>query len=198
MTLNPRRSWLVRALFGHPLARRVDRLEAFAAVMTIVVLAIAALIATDVRETVYAERSQSIAAEAAARHPVEATAVDAARGMPSGPAKSVPVNYTVPVEWFAQSTTHNDVVTVNHPVAKGERLPVWVDGAGHVTKPPQPAASADVDANGLAILFWLLCAGAVVGVAAAVRNLLTRRRYREWDQDLVLLIGGGGSSTHKA
>lgn len=198
MTLNPRRWWLLRALFGHPLTRRVDRLEAVAAVMTIVLLALAVVVAMDVREQVYAERSSSIAAQAAASYPVQATAVGPARAVPAGAAKSVPMNYTVPVEWFAQATTHDDVVTVNHPVAEGERLPVWVDAAGHVTRPPRPEASADVDANGLAILFWLLCAGVVAGVAAAVKHFLNRRRHREWDQDLVLLIGGGGSSTHRA
>jgi hypothetical protein len=198
MTLNPRRSWAVRALFGHPLARRVDRVGASAIVAALVLLILAAVGAAQVRDVLYADRSKTIAAEASTRHPVEATAVHAAKARPMGPAQGAPLTYTVDVEWFAKNTTRNATVTVDHPVATGGHVPVWLDGDGRVAGPPQTNANAEVDANGLAILLWLVCAGAVAAVGAVIRRALNRVRYRGWDRDLVTLIeDGGGSSTRR-
>ena len=198
MTLNPRRWWGVRALFGHPLARRVDRLEALVAVAALVLLIAAAFGAAHAHDELYNDRSRAIAAEAATRHPVEATAVEAGQAKRTGPAQGAPLAYTVRVQWFAKNTTRSAVITVDHEVAAGGHVPIFVDDDGHVSRPPQTDANAQADANGLAILLWLLCLAAVAAAGVVIRRTLNRVRHRGWDRELVSLIeDGGGSSTRR-
>jgi hypothetical protein len=198
MTLNPRRWWGVRALLGHPLARRVDRFEAWVVVSGIVLLIVAAFGAAHVHDELYADRSRAVAVEAATRHQVEATAVETSRAKPTGPAQGAPLNQTVRVEWFAQNTTHSAVATVDHPVKAGSHVPIFVDDRGQVSRPPQTDANAQADANGLAILLWLLSLAAIATVGAVIRRALNRVRHRGWDRELVTLINdGGGSSTRR-
>jgi hypothetical protein len=193
-----RRWWVVRALRGHPLARLVDRLEALAVVAAIVLVAGAVFAALACHDVVYASRSETIAAEATARHPVEATAIHADKPKPRGPGPASTAQYSVHVEWFAQNATRDGVVKADRVLKPGDRLRIWVDDRGEVTRAPRTDADARADAAVVSVLLWLLCAAVVAGAMAALRRALDRVRYRGWDRSLRLLIeDSGGSSTRR-
>jgi hypothetical protein len=173
-------------------------MEALAVVAAVVLLAGAAFAALTCHDAVYSSRSAAIAAEAAARHQVEATATHADKPKPRGPGPVSTAKYSVRVEWFAQNATRDGVVKTDHVLKPGERLRIWVDDEGEVTKAPRTDADARADAVIMSVLLWLLCAAVVVGAMATLRRVLDRCRYRGWDRSLRLLIeDSGGSSTRR-
>jgi hypothetical protein len=199
VSANPCRWWNVRTLGRHPLTRRVDRLQAWAVVAGIVLLIVAAHQAAGYSDTAYAERSQTLAAEAATHHPVEATALSASTSVAKGPVSAETLVYPDHVQWFANNATHDEVVNVDHPVRAGERVGIWLDDKGKVTTSPPSNDVAHADAIGMAAVLWLLCLAAVAAALVILRRVFDRARHRGWDRDLRLLVdnGGGSSTTRK-
>ena len=91
----------MRTLGRHPLTRRVDRVQAWAVAVGVVVLIVAAHHAAGYSHTAYAARAQSFAAEVASRHPVEATATSASTSVTKGPISAQTLAYHDHVQWFA-------------------------------------------------------------------------------------------------
>jgi hypothetical protein len=194
--VNPRRSWTVRALGRHPLTRRADRVQAWAVVGAVVLLIFAAHHAADYSRTAYAARSQTYAAEAASRHPVDATAVTDGSTSTKGPISAATLTYSAHVQWFTHNATHDGMVKVDHPVKAGEHVGIWVTEDGTVTTPPLTDDNAHADAIGVAALMWLMCVALVGGAFEMLRRGLDRVRRRAWDRELQLLVDDcGGSST---
>jgi hypothetical protein len=193
-----RQWWVLRALRGHPLTRRIDRLEALAYVMGVILLSAAVFAAVGWHDAMYASRSRTIAAETAALHPVDATAVAAGKPKPTGPGGAAPTRYSVHVEWFAQNATRDGVIRVDHAVKAGEHVRIWLDGQGKVARSPQSSGTANLDAVTMAALLWMVCAALVAGALAALRRVLNGIRHRDWDRNLRLLIEDAGGSTRRS
>jgi hypothetical protein len=146
----------------------------------------------------YVSHAHTVAAEAATRHPVEATALGNSKS-DSMISESVATTFSVPVRWFAQNTTQDTVTKVDRPVKAGDHVRIWLDGQGKVTTPPLTDADGHVLAVGTGALVWLALAVVVGGAFAMLWRALERSRVRGWDRGLQELVGnGGGSATHKS
>jgi len=192
-TMNPIR-WWVKCAFGRgPLLRRADRIEAWGLVVGFVAVIAAAVPAMAVGHVGYAARAQTIAAEAASRHPVNAVALGDSTASPTQ-AESPSTSFLAHVRWNAQGSAHEDYSTVEQPVRAGQSVRIWLDDAGKVTTPPQTADDARVDAAGTVAIAWLGFA-ALIGVAMAMfRAAVGRARDRRWDRGLEALVDDGGGS----
>jgi hypothetical protein len=193
LTMSPIRWWTVRVFGRTSLARAADRVEAWAVVVGVVMLLVAAYPAWAVGQAGYAARSHAIAAEAASDHPVEATALGNSRSQPSV-SESVDTTFVVDVRWFAQNATHDAVAKVDHPVKAGDHVGIWLDGEGNVTTPPLTDADARITAIGTVALLWLTMAAMVGAAFAMLRKVLDGSRDRGWDRGLRELVGNGGGS----
>jgi hypothetical protein len=146
----------------------------------------------------YAAHAHTVSAEAATRHPVEATALGNSKSNPTT-SEAVATTFSVPVRWFAQNATQDTVTKVDQPVKAGDDVRIWLDDQGKVTTPPHSDIDGHVLAIGTAALVWLALAALVGGAFATLWRALERSRDRGWDRELQELVGnGGGSATRKS
>jgi hypothetical protein len=184
---NQRRWWTACALRRSPLIRRIDRIEAGAVLVALLLAFFAVPHASTLGHKVFAGEAEKIAIESASRHPVDAIAMQ-----PSAPQSGRPVATSVPVRWFADNQTHDKVIPIDRPVRAGEHVHIWLDNRGNVTPPVRSVDDAKRDALVTAVAAWIafaaLCATAVV----AVRYVLDRCRYRRWERDIRILVDNDG------
>ncbi|AKS31792.1 hypothetical protein [Mycolicibacterium goodii] len=168
--------------------RRADRLQAWTLV-TAVLLTIAAIYpAAHLGHAGYAGRAQAIAAEAAARHPIEATALAGSTIDPTLAEATTPASFHVRVQWNTQSGVRQALSAVDHPVKAGDKVRIWLDDKGAVTSAPKTDSDARIAGIGAFVFAWLAMVVLIGGGYAAVHVALTRRRNREWDQGLRELV----------
>ena len=192
-TMSPIRWWAMRAFGSGPLLRGTDRVEAWILVVGFVAVIAAVVPAMALGHVGYAARSQTITAEAAARHPMEAVALDDSTADPTQ-VESASTSFLAHVRWNTQNVAHEDYSKVGQPVRAGQSVRIWLDDAGRVTTPPQTDADARVDAAGAVAISWLGFA-ALIGVAmVSFRTALGRTRDGRWDRGLRALVDDGGGS----
>jgi hypothetical protein len=191
--------WWAAGAFGRsPLARAADRVEAWVLVLGALLLVAAAYPAVAVGHIGYDARSRTIAAEAAARHPVDAVALGSGRADPTM-SESTTTTFLVNVRWHAKSATHEATVRADRPAKSGDHLRIWLDNKGAVTSPPLTASDLRTEMFGTVALAWLLMAVMIGGAFAVARKALDRSRNRGWDRGLMELVdNGGGSTTRKS
>jgi hypothetical protein len=194
VSTNPIRWWAACAFARNPLARTADRIQAWAVVGGLALLVAAAYPALAVGQLGYAVRSQDVAAEAAQRHPVEATALGDSTAAPAQ-VESTSTTFVAPVRWTAGNVAHDTTTKVDRPVKAGDRVRIWLDDQGKVTTPPLTEADARLDALATTALVWLTMAAIVVGALLVLRSMLGRARNRSWDKSLRELVDNGGGST---
>ena len=114
---NQRRWWTACALRRSPLIRRIDRIEAGAVLVALLLVFFAVRHASSLGHKVFAGEAEQIALESASRHPVDAIAMQ-----PSAPQSGRPVATSVPVRWFADNQTHDKVIPIDRPVRAGEHV----------------------------------------------------------------------------
>jgi hypothetical protein len=180
---NQRRWWTACAPRRSPLIRRIDRIEAGAVMVALLLVVFAVPQAYSLGHKVFAGETEKIALESAARHPVDAIAMQ-----PSAPQSGRPAATSVAVRWFADNQTHDKVIPIDRPVRAGERVDIWVDNRDNITPPVRSIDDAKTDAFVTAVAAWVafaaLCACAVV----AMRHILDRCRYRRWERDIRILV----------
>jgi hypothetical protein len=179
--------WLLRAIRGarpdrNPLRRGIDRLETCLLVSLFVVLAAVTPFAAWL-----AGHASSVSAlharqeQLATRHQVRAVLTDDA-----GPV----TGYTLSTYVLTRATwtsvagvRRSGEVPAEPGSRKGTVVTVWTDGSGNLDSPPltvpEIASQADAATTGVIV------GTGVVGIAgaAAVRQLLNRRRMAAWDAD---------------
>jgi hypothetical protein len=187
--------WWAACTFGRtPFARPADRIQAWAVVVGMALLLAAAYPAVTIGHLGYAVRSHTIAAEAAVRHPVDATALADSTATPSQ-TESMSTTFLVHVRWIAPNGVHDLTTTVAQPVKAGEPVRIWLDDQGKVTTALLTDADARIDAIGTTALVWLTMAAFVALAMTGLRSVLGRSRDREWDRRLRELVDNGGGST---
>lgn len=187
-TATPVRWWAACAFVRTPLVRRVDRIQAWALIAGLL-LGIAALYpAALIGEAGYTGRAETIAAEAATRHPVDATALKGSTVDPTLAESSASASFRVPVRWETHRGARDAETTVDRPVKAGETVTVWLDDNGSVTTPPKTDSDARIAGIGAFVFTWLAMVGLIGAGYAAIHAVLTRRRNREWDLGLHELV----------
>ena len=183
-----RKRWRVlRALGRNPLVRLSDRVEA--AIMALVLAASLAAIplAAAVGDQVSAERGRAYAAQANARHLVDAIAMGQTTASYAG--SKVTVTHA---RWRVGSADHVASLATDRPASDGDHIGVWVDGQGNLANPPTPAWRATVDGAVIAAGVWLAATVSAVALFALLRRFIDRVRYTGWDRDIAKLVGDDG------
>jgi hypothetical protein len=180
-------SSLLRAIRGarpdrNPLRRGIDRLETGLLVGLLVALAVATPFAARLAgRSSYVSALQARQEQLASRHQVQAELTDDAS----------PVSGYSLSAWVLIQATWTSVAGVRRsgevPATPGSRkgtlVTVWTDGNGYLDSPPlaisEVASQADAATTGV-----IVGAGVVyIAGAAAIRQLINRRRMAAWDAD---------------
>lgn len=185
--LRHRVAWLVHALTGHPLRRRVDWLTALA----IVALAVLALIAIPtcvvIGKALHDQQAQVAAREAVDRYQTTAvlTATPQTYMVGDNPENQTAVSDAA-VRWTDHhGQTHSAVIRVPQGSDQGGTTPVWVDPSGQLVPPPttqvQVAASAALTAGFLLLAVETGCLVVAAGVHRLAGAYARRAWAREWE-----------------
>lgn len=171
----------VRLLFSrNPLIRVSDRLEAFAAVLTVAVSLLAAPAAGAIGTTIYDSRTRFHAAQAQHLTTVTATVLDR-------PARSDPTQ--VHMRWSAAGEEHTGKVQSRTAPEPGETIEIQVRPNGSYAGPPHMSAAREAVLVGLAV--WLNVTAATVLIFFGARKLLHRSRHDSWRPELADVTGNG-------
>ena len=173
----------------NPLCRRTDLLEAWTALVTALLIAVAAPV-VGVLTGVYSERVllASVQQQHRERHQVTATVL---RTIRQPPADSDPETVSaraahgqVLARWRApDGTKHRGTVTTGMQALRpGERFPLWTTAHGTVVPPPMEPVAASTHATLAGIGAGALLAGCLDGVRRLVMWRIVRRRLAWWER----------------
>jgi hypothetical protein len=180
-------SWLLRAVRGarpdrNPLRRATDRLETCLLIGLFVLLAgVTPFAARLAGHAVYLSGSHARQVQLAAKHQVQATLTEDASPV-SGYSLSVYV--LTQATWTSATGAHRSGEVPAMPGShKGTSVAVWTGASGYLDSPPptisEVASQADAATTGVIVG----AAVAYIAGAAAIRQLLNRRRMAGWDAD---------------
>jgi hypothetical protein len=181
--------WLLRAIRGarpdrNPLRRGTDRLETCLLVGLFTVMAVLTPFAVRLAgHASYAAAMQARQEQLADRHQVRAVLTKDA-GPVSG--YSITAYVLTPATWTSVTGVHRSGDVPAAPGShKGTPISVWTDGNGYLDSPPLAASEAASQADAARV--GVIVAGGVVFItgAAAIRQLVNRRRMAAWDADWV-------------
>jgi hypothetical protein len=179
--------WPLRAIRGarpdrNPLRRGIDRLETCLLVgLLVAVAAVTPFAARLAGHASYVNALHARQEQLATRHQVRAVLTDDADPV-SGYSLSAYV--LTPATWTSVAGVRRSGEVPAEPGSrKGTVVTVWTDGSGYLDSPPlgvpEIASQADAAAAGV-----IVGAGvAYIAGAAAIRQLLNRRRMAAWDAD---------------
>jgi type II secretory pathway pseudopilin PulG len=181
--------WLLRAVRGarpdrNPLRRGMDRLETGLLVGLFAVMAVVTAFAAPlVGRASYASAMQTRQEQLTDRHQVQAVLTKDADPV-SGWSLSAYV--LTPATWTSVTgVRRSGEVPADPQSRKGTPVTVWTDRSGYLDSPPLAVSEAASQADAATV--GLIIAGGVVYMtaAAAIRQLLNRRRMAAWDADWV-------------
>ena len=191
------RWWAACAVGRNPLARGADRVQGLALAIGLLTMIVAVYPAVLLGQLGFATRSDAIAAEAATRHQVAATALEDSTAQPSQ-TESTTTAFLAHVRWTAPNGVHDTMTQVEQPVKAGEQVRIWLNDDGKATTPPPTEADARIVAVGTVVVAWLAIAAVIGAALVGIGAKLGRTRAREWDRGLRELVdNGGGSATHR-
>jgi hypothetical protein len=183
-----RRSWWVARAFGrNPLLRRTDRIEAGVIVFAILLALAATPVCAAVGVAVYGSHARLYAEEAQARHTVAATVIEAGTRTNTPHATSIAVR----AMWPVGGGVHTAWLRTSPAVKAGDRIDIWVDGAGLPAAPPTPASQAAIDAVGAGAGIWFAATLGLVACVAMTRSPLNRIRLVQWEREIRSFADGG-------
>ena len=179
--------WLLRMIRGarpdrNPLRRGTDRLETCLLVGLFAVIAVVTPFAARlVGHASYAAGLQARQEQLANRHPVQAALTKDA-GPVSG--YSISAYVLTPATWTSVTGVRRSGEVPAEPGSReGTSISVWTDGNGYLDSPPldvsEVASQADAATVGVIVASGVVY---IVG-AAAIKQLLNRRRMAAWDAD---------------
>lgn len=181
--------WLLRAIRGarpdrNPLRRGTDRLETCLLVGLFAVMAVVTPFAARlIGHASHAAALQVRQEQLANRHQVRAVLTRNA-GPVSGYSLSAYV--LTPATWTSVTGVRRSGEVPAEPGSrKGTSISVWIDRNGYLDSPPLDVSEAASQAD--AAMVGVIVAAGVVYItgAAAIRQLLNRRRMAAWDADWV-------------
>lgn len=187
-TATPVRWWAACAFVRTPLVRRADRIQAWALIAGLLLAVVALYPAALLGQAGYAGRAETIAAEAATRHAVDATATKGSTIDPTVAESSAAASFRVPVKWETNRGVQTAETSVDHPVKAGDTVQIWLDEKGAVTSAPKTESDARIAGIGAFVFAWLAMVGLIGGGYAALHVVLNRSRNREWDLGLRELV----------
>src|SRR6478752_1325809 len=172
-TLLPAHGWLARLTGRNALLRRSDRLEAFAAVVAVILAICAVPIAAALGTATHDARLQFYVDQARHRHHEVVTAVsDSVTTV-----RPNSVEFNVDARWNAGGTDYVERVESPGPMKAEEQFQIWVDDSGAPATAPRPPSQAAQEAVGAAVVSWLGVFFVVAGMFGVVRHQVNRARH---------------------
>ncbi|MGW3964983.1 Rv1733c family protein [Amycolatopsis sp. NPDC005003] len=169
----------------NPVARAGDRVEALLLLLAVVGAFLAIPFAAAFGSETYAAQNARAAEERATRYPATAVSLAAASGQPysTDGAGAPAAEATVPAAWFdARGVRHTGDVLADPGSPAGTHVPIWLDARGEPAAEPLSTSTSAVDGVFAAIFLWAAITGALVGLYAAARFVLTRFHSAAWDR----------------
>jgi len=172
------------AVWGNPLARRTDRLEATIVIaltvlwlLTLPIFAVAGSVQWSTASTA-AEQQHHDRTRTTADLTDDATNFTvSSQGIPIGDQVSVAARWVAP-----DGSDRTGTITAPGALRAGDQVLIWVDGTGEATGPPtDPTTAGLLVALGTA-LAWLIWGAGLAAGALGHRRLLHRRRLEQWAQ----------------
>lgn len=182
-----RQSWVARAFGRNPLLRPTDRIEACVVVFAIVLVLAVTPVCAAVAVAVYGSHARLYAEQAQARHTVAATVIEA-----SGDTHAPHITTkAVRAAWPVGVGVRTDWLRANRAVKTGDRIEIWVDGAGVPAAPPTPISQAGIDAACVGAAIWTAVTLGLIACVAMTRSPLNRIRLAQWEREIRSLADGG-------
>lgn len=144
-TIGLGRTWWIRLVGRNPLVRCSDRIEAWAAALAVLIIAVATPAVGAIGTSVHGARTQHYAEEANSRQQVVATAMEDTTVV----MLPTHVEFEVRAIWKAAGRVHDEIIEWPGEAKSGERRAIWVDDEGdmpcrrhrQVALPVTPSAS---------------------------------------------------------
>jgi len=182
MSARPRRDPLWRWR-RNPLRRREDRVEAWIVLAVWVLVTLGGAVAGVVAGQGAAD---DLARQYTERHPTRAVLTGNAPRTASG--GGIDDRVLAPVRWTASDgTTHRGRARVPVGDKAGDRVVVWLDARGALTREPTGPVEAGFEAALLGAAAALAVGGAAVGAGLTARWCLDRRRLDAWGREWELV-----------
>ncbi|WP_046729274.1 hypothetical protein [Streptomyces humi] len=173
----------------NPLRRSTDLIEAWVALVTLVLIAVAApLLGAVVGAAAQGALQRSVRQQQHDRHLVVATVVRRLGGAPVEPdpdtTSAHDTRSRVLADWTGPdgSHRHGPVLTTLKSPHKGDHFDVWTDPHGLITARPLDSTTATTHAVLAGFGAALLTAGLVDSARRLIVWRMVRRRYARWDQ----------------
>ncbi|OMC31189.1 hypothetical protein A5740_15220 [Mycobacterium sp. GA-1841] len=179
----------MRAFGSGALVRRHDRIDAAVILLGVVALIIAVPAAVLVGRAAYADNAARNVEYAKSVHPVEASVTQLGTTAPS----RVPhAPRRVGVRWTSAFQEQTAFVSTAEPVQIGDRITVWLDKTGAVSKPPKSDAEVQGSAISVGLALWAATALVCLATISMLRVALNRRRDAAWDEQWYQFCTTGG------
>lgn len=192
-TLDWRRWRIARVVGRNVLLRGSDRIETLLVLVACAVSLLSVAVGGAVGTSVYEVSGRFYAAQAEARHPVDAAVVRASSTMDENPGATVNVQAT----WQVGDVARTGSFEWDGAVKAGDRVTIWVNEDGNRVGRPTPTSQAGFDGVVAGLSIVLLVAGAMTLVVVAGRWTLDRGRYKQWDRELRCFVDDGGGRPNR-
>ncbi|MET8945142.1 hypothetical protein ABZX30_16550 [Streptomyces sp. NPDC004542] len=173
---------------NNPLRRTTDLVEAWVALVTLLLIVVAApVIGSLVGAVAQDSLQRSVRAQHDSRHLVTATVTRTLDDAPLDPEPDTTAHDTrtrVVASWTAPDGTprHDTVLVPLKSPHSGDHFRLWTDRQGHLAAQPLDSATATIHAVLAGFGAAMLTAGAVEGGRRLIVWRMVRRRYAHWDQ----------------
>ncbi|MGV9801687.1 Rv1733c family protein [Mycobacterium sp. NPDC003449] len=184
------RWWVLRALGGNPLVRRIDRTEAIAVLLAIAVAVLVIPSAVGIGEDAYGANRRTAIEQEHTRTPAQATVVSNSEPTVDG----APVSM-VKVKWTYAGSERTGMIGPSRSVRAGDHVQIWLDQQGRRVPAPISESTAAAYAIGAAVAAWLGTVVLCVLAIAGMRRLLNHYRFQAWSSDLRELLDSGDGRT---
>lgn len=170
-------------VWRNPLARRSDRVEAALVLILVVVWLVSLPVVATIGSVRWADAVARSADQLRMLTTVQAV-VEQTEPVTPGMAGPPPMSIIAPVSWTgSDGQLATGVVEVPASAGVGDRVPIWLDGAGRVVPaPPSPEALAGLTVF-VGAVTWILLGLLMLLVGWGTRRRLDRRRLRAWAQE---------------
>ncbi|HEV7651719.1 MAG TPA: hypothetical protein VGP26_26495 [Actinophytocola sp.] len=162
---------------GNPVSRGVDRAEAVSLLLLVVLGAVLVPIMLMAGSLTYGSILATAEQQTRTRHQVVAVLVE------DPPPADANGNGRALARWPTPAGPQTGRVPAGQGKSAGDRVHTWLDEYGHPAVAPATPEDAAVGAALVAITGWLTAAGLLGLVHSGVKQLLDRRRYREWARE---------------
>ncbi len=178
-----RRRPLAIRVWRSPLARGVDRAEAWWTWILLTAFLLALPILATIASVEWGELSNKAAAEAGAVTDVQATLISDARYDLTG-YRSLPTDVTADATWTGRNgLVATGQIDVMPGARSGDHQTIWLDRSGALVPAPMTSTDAAVEAMLVGLTGWLGVGLVLFGIWWIVRRRLDRRRWRAWAQE---------------